>query len=212
MLKKLLKRNDFDYCIVGNSPCEVGKKNGEAIDSHRLIFRFNDFSLDPGFQEDYGTKVDVWIRGTNDKLVYTMEQKKTLFDDLDMIILRAKDDRNKEFRAYCKTNSIKYYVLPLQNELELTESLGRCPSTGLLLLYCIKKLTGTLDENRVFGFSFCKENRSKNKTGGQVHYYNKNDLVNPRTGEVENIKNTFLISKHDWGREERYFREQILRG
>jgi hypothetical protein len=212
MFKKLLKRNDFDYCIVGNSPCEVGQKNGEKIDSHKLIFRFNDFSLDQGFQEDYGSKVNIWIRGTNDKLVYTMEQKKELLEDLDLIILRAKDDRNKKFRDYCKTNGIKYYVLPLENELELTKDLGRCPSTGLLLLYSIKKVTGGLDRSRVYGFSFCRENRSKRKTGGQIHYYNKDDLVNPVTGKVESIKNTFLISKHDWGREEIYFRNKILRG
>lgn len=212
MIEKLLKKNNYDYCIVGNSPCELGEGKGEEIDSHKLIFRFNDFSLNPDFIDDYGSRVNVWVRGTNDKLVYTMEEKKKIFNELDLIILRAKDERNKEFRAYCKKHGIKYYVLPLENELKLTGDLGFCPSTGLLLLYTIKNLSVKIERNRIYGFSFCKENRDKTSTGGQIHYYNRNDLVNPRTGKVENIKGTFLASKHNWKKEEVYFRKKILRG
>ena len=150
MIHKLLKRNKFNYCVVGNSPCEVGNAYGEEIDSYNLVFRFNDFSIDPKFKEDYGSKVNVWIRGTNDKLVYTMEQKKKMLPNFDLVIIRAKDERNREFRDYCKKSGIKYYVLPLENELELTDELGFCPSTGLLLLYNIKKITGMIEKKRIY--------------------------------------------------------------
>ena len=43
--EELLEKHNFDYCIVGNSPCEFGRKNGKLIDSYSLVIRFNDFSL-----------------------------------------------------------------------------------------------------------------------------------------------------------------------
>ena len=53
--KELLEEHNFDYCIVGNSPCEMGKGNGRAIDSHSLVIRFNDFSLDKRYKRQiYG--------------------------------------------------------------------------------------------------------------------------------------------------------------
>ena len=56
------------------------------------------------------------------------------------------------------------------------------------------------------------ENREKDKSGKQIHYYNDNNLINPETGSIEKIKNTFLISKHNWKKEEDYFFDKILRG
>lgn len=211
-LETLLKNNNNDYCIVGNSPKEINSNNGHKIDSHKLIFRFNDFSLLPKFNNDYGKNVNVWMRGTNDKLIYTMDEKKLMLSDFDLIILRAKDIRNKNFRSFCKKNGIILYILPIENEISLTKELGFCPSTGLLLIYSIKKIIGKIDNNRIYGFSFCMENREKDKSGKQIHYYNDNNLINPETGSIEKIKNTFLISKHNWKKEEDYFFDKILRG
>lgn len=211
MLEKALIENKFSYCVVGNSPCELGTNNGKKIDSHNIVFRFNDFSLNPKFQNDYGSKKNAWVRGTNDKLVYTMEQKKRHLKKFDLIILRAKDKRNEGFRRYCDEGGIRYYVLPLKNELELTSELGSCPSTGLLFLFNLKKITGIISRDQIFGFSFCEENRKKNNLGKQVHYYNDGKLINPETGKAEKIKNTFLISKHNWEIEEQFFRERILK-
>jgi len=204
-LVKLLKSTD-DYCIVGNSPMEIGKENGDIIDSKSLIVRFNDFKINDEFVHDYGERTNVWIRGTNDKLVYTMEQKKTILGELDLVIVRAKDDRNIKFRSFMDKRDLRYEFLPLEVELSLTHKLGCCPSTGLIVLYMIYLIKGSLNRDNIFGFSFCKENRTKKGTGGQIHYYNRNDLVNPETKKVEKIKKTFLISKHQWAKEERFFK------
>lgn len=200
-----------DFCVVGNSPILKGKGRGKLIDSHSKIIRFNDFSLSPKYHQDYGSKVNIWIRGTNDELVYTMEDKKKIFKSLDLIVLRAKDDRNKKFRKYLKSEKIEYFIFPLEYELELTDLLKTCPSTGLLSLFYIYKNLGPLNSGQIYGFSFCKENRNKSKGGGQIHYYNENNLINPRTKKIELIKETFLKSKHNWKIEEKFFKEVILK-
>jgi len=209
-IEKLFSKRK-DYCIVGNSPCEIGQRHGHKIDSHDLIIRFNDFSLNKKFRRDYGRKTNVWIRGTNDHLVYTFEQKKKILDSLDMVVIRAKKDRNEKSRKYFREQNINFDCFPIKYELELTKILGHCPSTGLLTLFILKSIHGKLDPSRIYGFSFCRENRRKDLGGNQVHYYNENNLVNPRTGQVEKIKNTFLISKHDWRMEEIFFKKELLR-
>ena len=48
--------------VVGNSPYEIGKKSGKEIDSHDIVIRMNNYVIE-GFEEDYGTKEDIWIFG-----------------------------------------------------------------------------------------------------------------------------------------------------
>lgn len=48
--------------IVGNGPYEIGKKSGKEIDSHDIVIRMNNYVIE-GFEEDYGTKEDIWIFG-----------------------------------------------------------------------------------------------------------------------------------------------------
>ena len=96
------------YCIVGNSPCEIGRLNGPKIDSSNAIIRFNDFSTDDRFKDDYGSNTNIWIRGTNDKIVYTMEQKKLLLNSLDLIIVRADRERNDKFKRYLRKREIYF--------------------------------------------------------------------------------------------------------
>ena len=48
--------------IVGNSQSEIGKGSGGEIDQHDVVIRFNNYAID-GFERDYGTRTDMWIRG-----------------------------------------------------------------------------------------------------------------------------------------------------
>ena len=59
---KLIRENKGSICVVGNSPCEIGRRLGRAIDDHALVVRFNNFSTSPAHAQDYGVKCDVWCR------------------------------------------------------------------------------------------------------------------------------------------------------
>ena len=50
--------------VVGNGSSLLDKKNGELIDSHEEVLRFNFFSTEK-FEEYVGTKTTMWFTGTN---------------------------------------------------------------------------------------------------------------------------------------------------
>ena len=68
-LNENIEKNIFENAIkgktvavIGNGPQEIGKGCGEEIDSHDIIIRFNNFNI-KGFEKDYGSKTDIWVRG-----------------------------------------------------------------------------------------------------------------------------------------------------
>ena len=53
--------NNKSIAIVGNSPSLRGSKQGNQIDSHDIVIRFNDSIIHISeFKDDYGSKTDVW--------------------------------------------------------------------------------------------------------------------------------------------------------
>lgn len=46
--------------VVGNGPYEIGKNKGQEIDSHDVVYRFNNYATDEKFKCDYGSKITVW--------------------------------------------------------------------------------------------------------------------------------------------------------
>ncbi len=49
--------------IVGNGPSETGRKLGKIIDKHDIVIRFNNYDIQ-GHEIDYGTRTDIWVRGS----------------------------------------------------------------------------------------------------------------------------------------------------
>lgn len=49
------KDDRLSIAIVGNSPCALGAKKGQEIDSHDIVLRFNNFHI-KGYEEDLGSK------------------------------------------------------------------------------------------------------------------------------------------------------------
>lgn len=161
-------------CVVGNGPSEVDSGNGETIDNHDKIYRFNNFKLD-GYEKDYGSKTTHWvttfcsdIRHTPDRIGHNMVCPLPL-------------DEAKYLKRYSSTNQFQFHLhqektefIPVDIFEELLE-LNKNPSTGLALLWWLNKLGVVTDRVQVFGFSFFKD--------GDHHYFGKG--VSHHNGDLE---------------------------
>jgi hypothetical protein len=187
--KRLKKHIDSNFCVVGNSPIEIGKNKGKIIDSFKSIIRFNDFSLNQPV--DYGSKINVWVRATNDLVIETINDK--LNYKYDLIMLRAKSEKNEGFRKNLAEQKINYLIPPKEYEVDLSKELNAIPSTGILFLYILKENGYSFGKN-VFGFSFF-DVQDINQYGNH-HYY----LV-----DSSKISKGIALSKHKWEREKEFF-------
>ena len=108
-----------------------------------------------------------------------MNDKKKMLEALDLVIVRAQAQRNKGFIKYAEKNNLNYDFFKRKHEVRFTNTLGFCPSTGLLTLYILNKICGPIDKDRVFGFSFCKENNLKPKSVAYIgDDVNDLDIIN----------------------------------
>ena len=53
------------FCVVGNSPKELGSGNGKIIDSYDVVIRFKNYDITDEFAKDYGSRTDVWVTPFN---------------------------------------------------------------------------------------------------------------------------------------------------
>lgn len=166
VLAKLLENKTI--AIVGNGPSEIGKSNGKEIDSHDIVIRFNNYRTD-GFEADYGSKTDIWARGSGGNDVIDREQKyqlvtweadyshwRVLYDYLDIMYRQVKGGQ-------------LIYNFDYDCHLSLRNASGiDFPTTGLVLIWDIYQKLGSLDNVDFYGFSFCQDMPDRYAT----HYFN----------------------------------------
>lgn len=166
VLAKLLENKTI--AIVGNGPSEIGKSNGKEIDSHDIVIRFNNYRTD-GFETDYGSKTDIWARGSGGNDVIDRKQKyqlvtweadyshwRVLYDYLDIMYRQVKGGQ-------------LIYNFDYDCHLSLRNASGiDFPTTGLVLIWDIYQKLGSLDNVDFYGFSFCQDMPDRYAT----HYFN----------------------------------------
>ncbi|MFC1840464.1 glycosyltransferase family 29 protein [Thermodesulfobacteriota bacterium] len=151
-LEKLLKKYDNSVAVVGNSPKELGKGKGNVIDQHALVVRFNDYSINPPYDVDYGSKANIWVRSIGD----WVPQRNIGKYELIMVSGLNLAHRYGEWRT------IKSYALhakpielfPKEQQYELIEKLHAVPTAGISFCYMLYKIMGPLNPDSMFGFSF----------------------------------------------------------
>lgn len=185
--KKLKELINSDFCLVGNSPIEIGKGKGSSIDRFSTVVRFNDYSLK--YPKDYGSKVNIWVRATNDLVLKTIAQKNNFKHQ--HIFLRASSTKNQESRKIWEAAQQEYSVFPISYEGQLSKKLGAIPSTGLLFIYILK--TNGIPLQNFFGFSFFDAQDIVKY--GSHHYFEKNRK---------------LPGRHLWEKEKNFFNKEIL--
>lgn len=166
VLAKLLENKTI--AIVGNGPSEIGKSKGKEIDSHDIVIRFNNYRTD-GFEADYGSKTDIWARGSGGNDVIDRKQKyqlvtweadythwRVLYDYLDIMYRQVKEGQ-------------LIYNFDYDCHLSLRNASGiDFPTTGLVLIWDIYQKLGSLDNVDFYGFSFCQDMPDRYAT----HYFN----------------------------------------
>ena len=192
LLRKVISAKSF--CVVGNAPNEFGKHKGKLIDSFETVIRFNDFSLE--FSQDYGKKVDIWVRAAIDEVIETLEEKNK--ESFRIIFYRNIGKKNKKSVNYLEKHNKKFLAFPASYERDLSKILHSPPSTGLLFLYILKE-NGFRLKNNVFGFAFF--DKATLEKYGNHHYYN-----------IKSQKKSVGIdlAKHNWAVEKKFFNSYIL--
>ena len=157
--------------IVGNGPSEIGKKLGSEIDSHDIVIRFNNYDT-VGFEEDYGEKTSIWIRGSGSSDVIN----RTDVSKYDMIVLEG-DYWHYPIIPVGHPDVLYEYI---ENDIDLTyfdfethRSLKDAsgiffPTTGLVTIWAIHRIRGSLKKLDIYGFAF----RNNQKENVSTHYFN----------------------------------------
>ena len=176
------------FCIVGNSPCELGKRQGKIIDSFDIVIRFNEYPETHPEILDYGKKTDIWAKAPRYREITPKNNKFKL-------ILVATSVMNNEHCAnghelvedHIESDS-KVELLPDTNRHDLRLMGIKRPSIGLCLVYWIYKLTGPIPKSQVFGFMMTDQH---------------NNTSNSISGKSKIKRERF---PHDWQKEKRFYR------
>ncbi len=115
--------------IVSNSPCELGKQQGAAIDAHDYVVRFDNFDVSPPYAADYGTKVQMHVRpgGEVEKFDLTPPEVDIVLSGIQPWLF---------FHRWSTVTSLlakggRVVFFPEQEQKELIHRLRRAPSPGL---------------------------------------------------------------------------------
>ena len=167
VIEELLKGKSV--AIVGNGPSEIGKNKGKEIDSHDIVIRINNYVIS-GYENDYGTKTNIWVRGSGSPQVEDRTQHNEylavlweadyehfpiFFNHIDILYRDAK-------------NNIIFSNFDFRIHKEIKEkSKINFPTSGLMCIYWLHSLK--LKKLSYYGFSFL-DGANKN-----IHYYKDED-------------------------------------
>ena len=197
-LSKKSEKEFLDYiqgkniAIVGNSPCELGSNKGKIIDSHDIVIRFNNYSIEDKFVNDYGKKCTVWAITPNFKSLFP---RKDLYQ-YDYVI---SSNISKRFHID-KLNFIYNYFIAggkffrIDVSDFLYESNLRTISAGLIFVSYLYKHINICNSIKLYGFSLVD------------HYDGKRHYFNTDPNDISSM--TF----HKWNEEAKYLKKITYKG
>ena len=186
---QLMQDKPSEICFVGNSPCELGEENGQAIDAFEYVIRFNKYDVSYPYIKDYGKKCNIWVRTPKN----TMGLSPEVLDRYSFVLISGSNwlsrmsDGVETFNQLVSTYN-DVCVIPFNVYSKLVRVLGALPSAGLQILYWFYTVNGPVPKNQVYGFSLSDQLQGKN-----LSYY---------SSTKENVR-------HDWQKERSVF-DQII--
>ena len=175
VLKNLIEGKRI--ALVGNGPCEIGKNKGKEIDSHDIVIRFNNFKIE-GYENDYGSKTDIWSCNLNPDVEYKN-------NDFKLVIL-AENVFARGYNGYdifhkLTKNNVSICCFNEEQTYGLTKNMNYNPTFGYRLIYGLNNILGSLDNVDFYGFNFLKEEKDKYT----YHYFNDIDFSSE--DEIESV-------------------------
>ena len=181
---ELLRDKRRSIAVVGNSPCEIGRGRGQLIDAHDVVVRFNQFSIEDQFAQDYGKKCTLHVR-----LPDRETDNSCSFASGHVLLNRA----DFVYRQRRWTNLMALYqagvrisAFPTGFHQPLYQMLRGEPSAGIAFCALIKDLRSEVSRRSCFGFSFVDQ---IGKDATSAHYF----------------KNARPSFKHRWAEEKVLF-------
>lgn len=152
--------------VVGNAGTELGKGNGKEIDSHDIVIRFNNYPLE-GYEVDYGTKTDVWVRvGNNEVEPRSIRPYKFVILEPDISRSLLRFDVVDLWVRYLECFPNKIFYMDREFKTKMREETGLYnPSSGCRMIYLLYKVLGSLENVNLYGFSLLSEGKNYG------HYY-----------------------------------------
>jgi hypothetical protein len=135
--------------VVGNGTSVLDYKKGKQIDAFDIVVRFNNYKL-KGFEENVGTKTDIWITACCNKVYMESKEYKEVY--FHSWVWNKPKDKNYR-RILEKIPSVK--VFEREEVVELKKLIPEYPSmafsTGLI---AINRLLKTYDQLYLTGFDW----------------------------------------------------------
>lgn len=148
-LKELVEGGDF--CVVGNSPDELGKGLGSKIDSYASVIRINNYKISEEFIQDYGEKVSAWAHS----YCYDIDRR----EDVDTVLCPLPLNNWGVLARYhwsemdwIKEDKYKTEYIDSGLWHRLLDYVDH-PSTGMCLLWWINSYV-KINKDQIYGFGF----------------------------------------------------------
>ncbi|MHC1727621.1 MAG: hypothetical protein AB9866_16730 [Syntrophobacteraceae bacterium] len=152
---------EYDFCVVGNSPREIGGGKGREIDARKLVIRFNGYSTQYPFVDDYGRRTDVWVRFP--RLMGITERND--FDIKQVIVSGSNWPHRMEDGLKLFSGLIADYssvgTVPFDVYRRLVSEMKSVPSAGMQVLFWIYTLIGPIPRGCVFGFELTDQPKNR---------------------------------------------------
>ncbi|MHC1999564.1 glycosyltransferase family 29 protein [Methylobacterium sp. CM6241] len=169
VLRERLSDECRSIAVVGNSSCEIGRNNGQRIDAHDDVVRFNRFDTDPPYDVDYGRKTTILVRHGADKTDFELRD-----DGASLVIISSGSIlyRGRAWRAAKRLHDDgrTLCVFPQRFHTELSGLIKGSPSSGISFIYLLNQLRPKLRREDFFGFSFTDQIESSQCS---AHYFEK---------------------------------------
>ncbi|WP_160888803.1 hypothetical protein [Halobacillus litoralis] len=155
--EQLVRSAEGDICLVGDGETASDFHQGEYVDAHAVVVRFNNYSTDYPYSQTKGTKTSVWAKSP----FFDYVGRKNV-TDLDAVLIGGANPLHSYKHGMdsivdfidqrTAVQSVPHYIYK-----ELVEILEAEPSLELSILYWIYKIQGPVKQSSLLGFEWKRE-------------------------------------------------------